>query len=283
MKVVRFSHEYELVAPIYSMDPTQLRHRDEAQRQSFQRWFAHEDGQAIGAVVTWLRPDDRMFLTFKVEDPQAFEPLVKAVATALHRSLSTTVDLGDADRVAALVDCGFEVETVGEGFRIPFSEVLPMVRRAWVPSGYRIDSVADVDERKAFALDNEIRNLVPGTDGWNGDPDWFHDELHSPEFDRDAYLIAVEQATDRYIGLLRIWRNPNGPRLGLIGVLPHHRGKPIAAALLKQGLEAASGWGNDSFVTETSPSNHNTYPRLTTLEAERLGQFAQLTHPWPAQ
>lgn len=277
MNVVRFSCEYDLVAPLYSLDAAVLRERDEAQRQPLQRWFVHQDGQAIGAVATWLRPDDRLFLAFKVDNVRAFGPLVDAVVAALHRPLSTTVDLGEADHVAALRDCGFTVETVGEGFRIRLSDVRRLVQRAWVPSGYHIASVADVDERKAFELDIEIRNLVPGTHGWIGDPEWFHEELRSPEFDRDAYLIAVEQVHDRYVGLLRIWRNPDGPRLGLIGVLPERLRTPIAAALLKQGLKAASGWGYDSFMTETSPSNAHTYPRLERLAAERLGRFAQLS------
>lgn len=161
VSVVRFTSEYEVIAPLYSMDPEILRERDAAHGQPVQRWFIRRAGRATGAVSTWLRPDDRMFLTFKTENLTSFEPLVEAVAANLGRSLSVTVDLGDDDRVAALVDLGFEIDQVSEAFFVPFSVALGVVHRAWVPSGYRIDSVADVDETKAFALDNRLRNLVP--------------------------------------------------------------------------------------------------------------------------
>ncbi|MGI9528076.1 MAG: GNAT family N-acetyltransferase [Acidimicrobiia bacterium] len=276
MHAVRFSDEYELVAPLYGVEPEELRQRDLAKEQAVERWVATGNGVAVGAVDAWLRPDDRLFLTFRGDRIEALAPLVAAVDHAVHRSLFTTVDLEDGDRVYELHDCGFTMETVGERFTVRFSDALALVDRAWVPTGYRIASVADVDEHDAFELDNAIRNLVPGTDGWTGKRDWFHDELNSAEFDRDAYLVAVERATDRCVGLLRIWRNQDGPRLGLLGVLPDHRRGPLAAALLKQGLDAASGWGYDSFVTETSPSNDHTYPRLSRIASDRLGSFGQL-------
>lgn len=282
MDVYRFTDEYELVAPLYAVTPSVLENRDRRQGQPLQRWFAQEGGRALGAVLTWLRPDDRLFLMFKVNDVRAYRPLVDAVDSALGRSYSTMLEAAETDRVAALQQCGFEVEMVAERFRITFSEVLGLLERAWVPTGYEIWSITDVDERKAFELDNAIRNLVPGTDGWYGDAAWFHDELNSPEFAADAYLIAIDQATGDHVGLLRIWRNPDGPRLGLIGVLPEHRSKPLAAALLKQGLHAASGWGYDSFLTETSPSNPHTFPRMKKLKSEQLGGFVQLTRPYPA-
>ncbi len=153
------------------------------------------------------------------------------------------------------------------------------MRRAWIPSGYAVRSVADVDEERAFALDNRVRSLVPGTDGWIGNRDWFSDELRSEELDPNAYLLAVEQATDEFAGLVRIWRNPDGPRLGLIGILPEHRRTPLAAALLKQGLEAASTWGHEAFGTETSLANKGTYPALRRMGLTPVGRFHQLLHP----
>lgn len=277
MRVVRFSDEYQLVAPLYGMESTELRDRDVSRGQSVQRWFAASDGRALGAVDVWVRPDDRRFMTFRGDRAEAVAPLVDAVSVAVHRSLFTTVDLGDAARFEALAGSGFAVETIGERFTVRFCDALALVRRAWVPAGYRVASVADIDEGKVFELDNAIRNLVPGSDGWTGNRDWFRDELHAPEFDRDAYLIAVERSSDQCVGLLRIWRNQDGPRLGLLGVLPDHRGGPLAAALLKQGLGVASQWGHDSFVTETSPSNAHTYPRLARVSADQLGQFAQMS------
>lgn len=75
---------------------------------------------------------------------------------------------------------------------------------------------------------------------------------------------------------MRIWRNPSGPRLGLIGVLPGHRSKPIAAALLKQALSAAATRGYVDLISETSPDNVYTYPRLRRMGATPIGSFEQM-------
>jgi GNAT superfamily N-acetyltransferase len=100
--------------------------------------------------------------------------------------------------------------------------------------------------------------------------------VEAPPFDRAAYLVGVVDGTGEYAGLVRIWRNPSGPRLGLVGVRRPYRSTPLAAALLKQGLAAASRWGHEAFTTETSLSNRAIYPRLTRLGAESLGRSHQL-------
>ncbi len=76
-----------------------------------------------------------------------------------------------------------------------------------------------------------------------------------------------------------MWRNPEGPRFGLIGVVRHYRNTVIAAALLKQVLTAAATWGHASFTTETSVLNRAIYPRLKRIGAECVGRFLQLVHP----
>ncbi|MDJ0663785.1 MAG: GNAT family N-acetyltransferase [Acidimicrobiia bacterium] len=279
MRVVRFTNQYELVAPLYDIGADDLRARDERQGQSLQRWFAIDDGVPVGAFLTWLRPDDRMFLMFKVTDPRSYRPLSNVAVDVLGRSVSTVCEDAETDHLAALRDAGFRIETTSDRFVIPFDAILPRVARAWVPSGYVIRSVADLDEDRAFELDNKVRNLVPGTDGWYGDREWFGEELRSQEFDPSAYLIAVEEATDTYAGLIRVWRNLDGPRLGLVAVRPDHRVRSLAAALLKQGLQAASEWGFNTLTTETSPQNRNTYPGLIRMGLQPVGRFHQLIRP----
>ena len=279
VRVVSFNDQYELVAPLYGLNADDLRARDERQGQALQRWVAIDDGTPVGAFLTWLRPDDRMFLMFKVSDPRAYRPLSDVAVDALGRSVSTICDDADTDHLEALQDAGFRIETTSDRFVIPFAAILRRVARAWVPSGYAIRSVIDLDEDRVFELDNKVRNLVPGTDGWYGDREWFGEELRSPGFDPSAYLVAVEEATDSYAGLLRIWRNLDGPRLGLVAVLPEHRVRSLAAALLKQGLQAASEWGFDELATETSPQNPDTYPGLIRMGLQPVGRFHQLIRP----
>ena len=79
-------------------------------------------------------------------------------------------------------------------------------------------------------------------------------------------------------GLVRIWRNPDEPSLGLIGVLPEHRHTLIAAALLQQALTAASGWGSETFLAATSPANAVIYPRMARLDAEATRATVRLVY-----
>ncbi|MDH4308082.1 MAG: hypothetical protein OEX04_11450, partial [Acidimicrobiia bacterium] len=72
------------------------------------------------------------------------------------------------------------------------------------------------------------------------------------------------------------WRNPAGPRFGLIGVLPAFRTTTIAGALLRRALLAASEWGHETFTAETSPSNRTIHSRMNRIGAQSLGQFHQM-------
>lgn len=86
---------------------------------------------------------------------------------------------------------------------------------------------------------------------------WFHGELaERPPFDPGGYLVGVDEATGAYAGLIRIWRNPAGPRFGMIGAARQYRNTLLAAALLRQALEAAATWGSDMFTAEDQPGEH---------------------------
>ncbi len=277
VEILRFSDQYELVAGVYGMAAAELRARDERQGQPLQRWMAVRDSEAVVAVSTWWRPDDRTFLYFVGPDRAAYSALTDAVVNALRRPVHTFADAGDGEVVEALRSAGFEVELVEEGFRVRFDRALGWLRRAWLPSGFSIQPADTVDEDGLFLLDNTLRQGTLGTDGWQGDREWFHDELaESPPFDPSAYLVAVHDRSGDYVGLVRIWRNPSGPRFGLIGVLPQYRTTTIAGVLLRQALLAASEWGHETFTAETSPSNPTIYERMSRVGAESLGQFYQM-------
>ncbi|MEN8238016.1 MAG: GNAT family N-acetyltransferase [Actinomycetota bacterium] len=277
MEVVRFTDQYELAAGVYDVAAAELRARDERQSQPLQRWIAVHEGEVVAAVSTWRRPDDRTFLYFVGSGRAAYSLLTDVVVGALRQRVYTFADAGDPELVDTLRSAGFDIELVEEGFRVRFDEALAWLRRAWVPSGLSILPADAVDEDQLFVLDNTLRQDTLGTDGWQGDRAWFHDELaESPPFDPSAYLVAVDDRTGEPVGLVRIWRNPTGPRFGLIGVIPQYRTTTIAGALLRRALLAASQWGHETFAAETSPSNQTVYQRMSRLGAESLGQFYQM-------
>jgi GNAT superfamily N-acetyltransferase len=278
MRVVRFTDEYEELAAVDGTSADVLRARDRQRGTAERRWIAIDiDGSVIEAVTTSLRPDERLFLKFSRRDLATWPALIEAVVGALGRGVHTFVDTTDNDAVAALMESGFETELVQERFRIRFAEALARVERAWVPDGFRLRPADAVDRDRLFTLDNTLRQDLLGCEGWRGDRDLFREELaDSPPFDPDAYPVAIDERNGEYVGLARAWRNADGPRFGLLGVLRQYRNTPVAAALLKQALEAASEWGHDDFVTDTSPTNVIVHPRLKRLGGEPIGRFLQM-------
>ena len=177
----------------------------------------------------------------------------------------------------ALAASGFMPEIEVEGFRVRFDKALKWLDRAWVPAGFSIRPADAVDADRLFTLDNTLRHDVPGTAGWRGDREAFHAELReAPPFDPAGYLVAIHDANGEYVGLTRIWRNSNGPRFGLVGVLRQYRTTVIAAALMKQAVTATSRWGFETFTASTSPMNAVTYSRLRRMAAESIGRHVQL-------
>ena len=239
--------------------------------------MAVDEGVAVAVVTAWLRPDDRLFLVPGWTDASGLAALAASVGDELGRSVSLQVDFDD-DLIGVLLRERFVIETVSEAFEVPFDNVLGALARAKQTSGYSIVSAADAAEDRLFDLDNELRNLVRGTDGWSGDRAWFHQELsEAPPFDATAYLVAVHETSGDYVGLVRVWRNPAGPRLGIVGVLAPHRSTTLAAMLLGQALEAASRWGSATFLTEVSIEDQVLYPRALRYGGMSRGRFAQLT------
>ena len=277
MEVEPFTDQYTSAARLLGTTEEELRHRIRVETHPRRRWLAFRGGNAVGVVVARLRPDDRMVLSFDCRELSAYGALTEVAAAALDRPLWTIVDSDDRPALIALRAAGFTSEFVGERFRIAFDSALDGLRRAWIPSGFSIHPADTVEEGRLFTLDNTVRHDVPGTEGWRGDREWFHEELvESPPFDPAGYLVAIDDRNGEYVGLVRIWRNATGPRLGLVGVIRQYRNTPIAAALLKHALTAASDWGHGSFVTETSRANTVIYPRLKRLGAESLGEFFRL-------
>lgn len=277
MEIEPFTDQFKLAAEVSGMDEEELRRRYQRQDRPERRWLAIRNGKAVGAVAARRRPDNRMLLSFECRELSAYGPLTEEAAAAIGGPLYAIVDQADRSTFIVLRAAGFAVDFVGERFRVTFESALDRLRRAWIPLGFSIHPANAVDEGRLFTLDNTIRDSVPGTEGWRGDRDWFHEELvETPPFDATGYLVAIDDHNGEYVGLVRVWRNATGPRLGLVGVIRQYRNTPIAAALLKRALTDASGWGHDSFVTETSRANTVVYPRLKRLGAESLGEFVRV-------
>ena len=101
--------------------------------------------------------------------------------------------------------------------------------------------------------------------------------------DPATFLVAVDRASGQYAGLVRIWRNRAGPRLGLIATLTQYRRRGVARALLGRAFAVLAARGDTSVVGEVDDTNVTSLPLLTGLGARRYGGNVELIRRQPAR
>jgi GNAT superfamily N-acetyltransferase len=84
-------------------------------------------------------------------------------------------------------------------------------------------------------------------------------------------------------GLVRIWRNRAGPRLGLIATLAPYRRRGVAKALLGQAFTVLASRGDTSVVGEVDDTNVAALSLLTGLGARRYGGNVELIRRQPGR
>jgi GNAT superfamily N-acetyltransferase len=271
VRVVGFVDQYDEIVSLHGRAAEELRAQDEARREPVQRWVAHDGVLTVATATALLRPDRRRFLTFTGE-LEALGPLVRTAAEQLGEDLFASTSMEQPGLLMALQKAGFDTEVASEAFQVRFDAALAGLRRARLPDGFSVVPVQAVDTDQLFALDNTIRSGIRGMEGWQGNWDWFCDELTDPA----AYLVAVDESNAEYAGLARVWRNEAGARFGLIGVTPRYRGTMLGPGLLRRTLEESSAWGHPTFTAETGVENKNIHHRLRRIAAMSLGVRLQM-------
>lgn len=244
---------------------------------STDRWEARVGEESAGTLRAVVRPDDRCFLFFGDCGRPAFGPLLAAATTALDRDLYTVVDDSDEAGLRTLAELGFVVQQREVRYRIPTDPAQYGLGDAASAPGIDLISAADADIPRLQALDEALRQDIPGTDGWRWQSEDFHDETFAdPAFDPATYLVAVDRSSGAYVGLLRIWMNPTGPRLGCLGVLPAYRRTRVTRALVARLAHVLHGRGEAEVVTEIATTNRAAQALVARREPSRIGSASQL-------
>jgi RimJ/RimL family protein N-acetyltransferase len=143
------------------------------------------------------------------------------------------------------------------------------------PGGVELVTADRVDADRLRELDDELRQDVPGTDGWRWDAAGFREETYeSPHFDPRVYVVAVDG--DRYVGIARVWLRPQRPTLGFIGVSRSHRRRGLATALLSRVFGELASRGVEEVTTEIDETNAASRGLLEGLGARRVGATVEL-------
>jgi RimJ/RimL family protein N-acetyltransferase len=131
---------------------------------------------------------------------------------------------------------------------------------------------ADLDRLRL--LDDELRQDVPGTDGWRWDEDGFREETFQPAFDPALYLVAVDGG--EYVGIVRVWMNPRGPRLGFVGVRRSQRQHGLGRALVAAVFAELHSRGIAEVTTEIDDENVASRALLEGMGARPVGATLEL-------
>jgi len=244
-------------------------------------WRALDGDLVAGEVSARLRPDNRWFLYFDTWRADACPPLADAVARDLGRDLYVTLEDAEYDALDACAQAGFAVHRRESYYRIPADPAMTGLAGAVLPPGLGVLSAAAADIARLRLLDDALRQDVPGSAGWRWDAEQFRAETFGPFFDPATYLVAVDRASGQYAGLVRIWRNRAGPRLGLIATLARYRRRGVARALLGQAFAVLAARGDTSVVGEVDDTNVASLSLLTGLGARRYGGNVELIRRQP--
>jgi ribosomal protein S18 acetylase RimI-like enzyme len=290
--ITAFNGQYEALAAWTGESPDDLRRDDDYHDEDRGHWLAWENGQVVGVLHPWRSPDGRHRLYFGRCRPDTYGPL----AAAIDGEAYVQIDIAETQALAALRDAGFAGHRLEHEYWIPVAP-LPVS----VPPGLRIITADQSELEPLMLLDCAIRADIPGSQGWQPDPQWFREETYdSPFFDPQTYRIALD--ADRYVGLARIWlatpassvpatsasSAPAGPaapgpaplqRLGCVGVLAGYRRRGLARAMIAAAFAPLHERGVRAVSAEVDESNAASNALMASLGATVTGGTLELRRP----
>lgn len=218
----------------------------------------------ILAVKAYVRPDGRRFI---------WDPDPESLAE-ISTDVYCTVEASEIESYSAL---GFNVHRREATYLVPTRSA-----RAEAAEGIVFVQADEVDETTLRLLDNELRQDVPGTDGWEWTEAGFREETYeAADFDPKTYLVAVDCDTGEYVGIVRVWMKQPTPRLGFIGVRHGDRRRGIARALLAEVFARLEERGIDDVSTEIDETNTASRALLEAFGARRTGTSVELIRRQP--
>lgn len=191
-----------------------------------------------------------------------------------------TIDERAHDERAVLEAAGFRVARTETLVEIALEDAIRALAGAELPEGVADRETTQVDPVALWRLDDELRGDVPGMDGWQSSLEAFRAETFGdPAFDNRTYRVAVELGSEQPIGIVRVWMNPTGPRIGLWGVRRRHRRRGIAAALLRTALGAANETDGRPATTEYDVTNVASAALAARIGARERRRLIELRYP----
>lgn len=240
-------------------------------------WRALAGAEVVGEANAMLRPDRRWFISVDTWVADSFLPLVSAAAEDLRQDLYTTVDEDDEAELRNWRTAGFTVLRREHHYLVPTASDRTRLAGAGLPAGISLVSADAVDEYGLRLLDEALRQDVPGTDGWINDPQEFREyTFDERRFDPATYLVAVDDISQAFAGLARVWNHPRQPRLDLVGVTSGYRRQGLATMLLAAVFAPLRDRGISEVAADADAANAASSALLARIGARRVGGSIEL-------
>jgi GNAT superfamily N-acetyltransferase len=238
-------------------------------------WHALEDDVVVGKGYALHRPDGRVFVSADTWRDDVFEVVAEAMVGDLGGPVFTIVADDDREHLGRWSALGFRDNRREDELVLPTDPAVTGLADAAPPPGYALVTADRVDEDRLRDLDERLRGDVPGSAGWVSTPEDFRSQTYDPRwFDPTTYLVAVHDGD--HVGLARVWRGRRVPRLGLVGVLPAHRRRGLARALLAAAFRPLHERGVAQVTAEADRTNTASQTLLRSLGATRTGGTIEL-------
>jgi GNAT superfamily N-acetyltransferase len=238
-------------------------------------WHALEDDVVVGRGHALHRADGRAFISIDTWADDVFVALAEAMTQDLPSPVYTVVAEDDREHLGRWSMLGFRDNRREDEYAIPTAPEATGLASAQLPAGITLQRADEVDENRLRALDQAVRQDVPGYAGWVNQPEEFHRlTFENRWFDPTTYLIAVHEGD--YVGFARILGLRRQPRLGLVGVLPAYRRRGLARALLAAALRPLPERGITTVSAEADEANPASRGLLRGIGAVRTGGAIEL-------
>jgi GNAT superfamily N-acetyltransferase len=238
-------------------------------------WHALEDDVVVGRGHALHRADGRAFISIDTWADDVFVAIAGAMTEDLPSPVYTVVAEDDREHLGRWSMLGFRDNRREDEYAIPTAPEVTGLASAVLPTGIQLLGADRVDEDRLRALDQTLRQDVPGYVGWINRPAQFHQmTFENRWFDPTTYLVAVHEG--EYVGLVRILGLRRQPRLGLIGVLPAFRRRGLARALLAAALRPLHERGIATVSAEADESDPASRALFREIGAVRTGGAIEL-------
>lgn len=235
-------------------------------------WNLVRDGTTAASAYAVCRPDRRWFVSVDAWNEHDHGPLVNAMIADLNQDVHTRIDGADPASLEMWTRYGFEPDRREIEFLISPDSERTGLAHSLAPKGLALLPADEVDEAALRQLDDQLRDEVPGTEGWVNDPAEFHDyTFDEKHFDPATYLVAVDNEQQQFAGLVRIWANGTRSRLGFIAVTRPYRRRGLARALLASAFQPVHDRGVLEVLAEVDASNTPSLKLLHSINAVETG------------